>query len=213
MKRIVYIGIAIIAISTIIVCATVLVRYVGKLNDESRFGLFGEGDTKLPCWWEVCLGTTYTRAEITQYINADSRISLFSVDPETNTASFLLVSKDSTRRVWVDLPSRGGLYYVRIRPYGGYIITLEDIINKYGEPDYIGFSELQSNEDMIILYYKELNTYFITEGVAYETDCFELSRTALISSITIDRNNWTIGYESRFIHWDKWNGIGKYRIR
>jgi hypothetical protein len=213
MKRIVHFVIAITAIAIVFACTAVLVRYIEKLNDESRFGLFGEGGKKLPCWWEVCLGTIYTREEITQYINADSRISRFSVDPETNTASFLLVSKDSTRRVWVDLPSRGELYYVRIRPYGGYIITLEDIIKKYGEPDYIGFSELQSNETMIILYYKELNTYLFTDGVTYETDYIELYTTTHINIIDVNKDNWTIGYAYRFINWDKWSGIGKYRIR
>jgi hypothetical protein len=66
---------------------------------------------------------------------------------------------------------------------------------------------------MIILYYKELNTYLFTDGVTYETDYIELSTKTHINIIDVNKDNWTIGYASRFIHWDKWCGIGKYRIR
>ncbi|MHB9033816.1 MAG: hypothetical protein ACYC6L_12310 [Anaerolineae bacterium] len=212
-----YILLLIIGLSIIAVVFILVLRIPGEYNTANvnkkisdGFGLFGEGDATLPCWWKICIGTQMPREKLEDLIQGDKQISHYIYTLDASLAEFVYTSVDGKKSVWVIFPTSIDLHTIDVTLVGTYSVSTNEVIDTYGQPTYIGvYKYAFGHEASLLLYYPKLRTYFGTIPVIIDNNEVVLTNITGMHSMTITSLN-PLGNSD--IKWYKWSGYKPYRV-
>ncbi|MHB1356510.1 MAG: hypothetical protein ACYCZF_11095 [Anaerolineae bacterium] len=200
--------VAILLVVFLVISAIGIYLITNHIERNREFGLFGEDASVLPCWWKICAGQTYNREYILSLINSDD--NAFGLVENTRLASVHFNLADSTHKkvIGVDLPLISKMY-INLDPDPSYQLTISQVINKIGYPEYVG-SALDRNgrEGSFILFYPKMGTIILTESAPLMNNYLSLSETLLVWHILITSDDFTNNTIYKLYRWTKWKGYG-----